>query len=119
MSKNRDLPSLPEIPNLTQDKINRLITADYLETLAEMIRKGDLEGFDLAWDARYQKPVGKVALLSSEIKGPLEQKWTAEILEQQKALEAQIQVYDAEEAVQTHGKCESEACMLCNNPHKA
>lgn len=118
MSKKTN-PELPAIPELTREQLNRLLCADYLEYCAKMIRKGSLTGFDIAWNTSYEKPVGKLEIVSFELTAPLEANILRQI-EEAKAAAAeraakQIPVVDATE----HEKCTNEACVVCNSPFKA
>ncbi|SRR5258708_2792992 len=102
--------SMPEIPPLTQDQLNRLLTADWLEQVAKMIRSGAANGFDIAWDTRYQKPVGTVQMSTERLQAPLELKMLAQIAEEQ----SKIRVEDVSEKIKDHA-CDSEECIVCNN----
>lgn len=111
-------PKSVVIPDLSQDQLNRLLAADYLESMANLIRKGTVSGFDFAWDQRFEKPVGKVIMSSLQFVAPLE----AKLLEQMREAEAEeankIQVEDLSEDLKNH-KCDDEDCQVCNSPHKA
>lgn len=111
MSDSKDLP---EIPELTQAQLNRLLTADWLEQIARMVRAGSVKGFDIAWDMRYQKPVGNVSLGTEKLLAPLEIKLTAQIAEETRKAEQAIPVHDISEEIRDH-QCDSEACLVCNN----
>lgn len=117
--KKSDSPELPNIPDLSQEQLNRLLAADWLETIAKMMRKGAVTGFDIAWDERYQKPVGKVEMASFELTAPLEAKLMRDIQEAKASAERQVPYYDMTEEIKNHAKCENPACMACNNPNKA
>jgi hypothetical protein len=120
MSKNnKELPSFTSIPDLTQEKVNRLLTADYLEHLADLIRKDKVAGLDLAWSPQLQKPVGRVILVSAEITGPLQAKWEQEIADNLKAAQSVIPVQDLTQEIAEHGKCENPRCIGCNPQAKA
>lgn len=121
MSKtDRDTnPELPAITELTKDQLNRLVCADYLEAIAGMIRKGNVNGFDLHWDLSTDKPIGEVGLDANYLIAPLEAKIAGAMrayAQQQAQAEARkIPVIDAT----GHEKCENPDCIACNNPHKA
>jgi hypothetical protein len=115
MSQQKTNPELPSIPSLSSDQLHRLLCADYLESIAKLIRQGRVTGFDLAWDMSAEEPVGKVVVESDTFVSPLKQRLLRDIAEAQAAAARQIQVIDATE----HQKCENPACVACNNPNKA
>lgn len=114
MSKPEDHP----IPALSETQIHRLLAADYLETIANMIRKGTLAGFDIAWDERYEKPVGKIVMAAGAIIAPLEAQLRQQIAEEQAKAAQVIPVADFSEELKEH-YCEDPQCYVCNNPNKA
>jgi hypothetical protein len=118
MSQKPKDPTMPDIPSLSKEQLNRLLAADYLVTIANLIRKGAVTGFDFAWDERYEKPQGHVVLSSLQLTAPLEAKLLADMANE-KPPEPPIIVEDATEAFKEHGKCENPRCMACNNPNKA
>ena len=117
--KNKPPESLPEIPNLTKEQLNRLLTADYLDAIAKLIRRGAVTGFDFAWDERYEKPLGNVVMTSTELVAPLETKLLKDIQEAMSTQKEQIRFEDLTQTLREHGKCSDPKCMACNNPNKA
>jgi hypothetical protein len=108
-------PKLPAIPDLSPDQLHRLLCADYLESIARLIRQGQVTGFDLAWDMSAEQPAGRVEVESDTFVSPLKQRLLRDIAEAQAAAAKQIQVIDATQ----HDKCDNENCVACNNPNKA
>lgn len=111
-------PKSVAIPDLSQDQLHRLLAADYLESLAGLIRKGTITGFDFAWDQRFEKPVGKVVMSSLTLIAPLEAKLMQQMQEAEEAEAKKIQVEDLSEDLKDH-RCDDEACQVCHSPHKA
>lgn len=119
MSNPKNNPELPEIPSLSQEQLNRLLAADWLETVAKMMRKGAVTGFAIAWSEQYQKPVGKVEMSSIELTAPLESKLLRDIEEAKAVAARQVPYFDLSEDAKNHAKCENPTCLVCNNPNKA
>lgn len=119
MSQKKTDSTLPEIPQLTKEQLNRLLCADYLEHVAKLIRKGGLTGFDFAWTDKHEKPVGRLEVLSLELTAPLEARLLNEMEEARQEAARKIPVQDMTEAIQQHGKCQDPYCVACNNPIKA
>lgn len=113
--KNDTDPELPAVPELTKDQLNRLVCADYLESLANMIRKGQVNGFDMGWDFTTEKPVGRVEIDSKVLIAPLEAKILQGVAKQYAEAAKKIPVVDAT----SHEKCTNPHCVACNNPNKA
>lgn len=118
MSDTKQTPELPAVPQLTQDKLNRLLCADWLESLATLIRKENVAGFNLAWDARYGKPVGPIQIESNLLKSPLELKLLSQIAEQEAKDKEIIPYQDLTEDLKDH-HCENPNCVICNPPFEA
>lgn len=112
-------PELPSIPALSEEQVRRLLTADYLEALAKMIRKGQITNFDIAWDQTLGKPVGVVEVDANVILAPLEVHVMQQMAEAQAKAERQIPYEDLTAEVAEHEKCDSPRCVACNNPNKA
>ena len=91
---------LPPIEELTQDQVNKLVCADYIRTLADMIEKGALSAFDLQWSAKLSnKPVGRLVTDAAFIICDAEQELTEKI-EKYKAEQAKkISVQDMTEVL--------------------
>lgn len=106
---------LPAIPDLTQDKLHRLMCADYLESVAGMIRRGQVNAFDLSWDLSTEQPVGRVEVDSSTLISPLKASLLQGIAQKRAEMAQRIPVVDAT----GHERCENPSCMACNSPHKA
>lgn len=102
---------MPEIPQLSEEQINRLITADWLESIAKLIRNGAATGFDIAWDTRYPKPLGSVVMSTEQLYGKTELKLrTAAYV----APQNKIPVQDVSDEIGDH-TCSSDACLVCRN----
>lgn len=115
MTKTPDPTTVP-IQDLTKPQLHRLLAADYLESIAGMIRNGSVQGFELAWDARYEKPVGAVTVDSHALKGPLELRIISQI-QKAEAEATAIDVEDISERLKDHS-CEDDSCMACRDPIK-
>jgi hypothetical protein len=107
-------PELPAVPELTQEKLNVLLAADWLESLATLIRKGTVTSFQLAWDTRYGKPVGPILIESNLLRSPLELKLLSQLAEQ----DAKIPYKDLTEDLKDHD-CDDKNCPVCNPLYEA
>lgn len=86
-----DPNSLPELRKLSETQVTRILVADWLKCIAQMIAEGKANGFELRWDERYAKPIGSVSVVSSQLSSGLELKVLREIEEERKR---HIQVVD-------------------------
>jgi hypothetical protein len=110
-----DQDPTPEITQLTEEQVNRLVTADWLESVAKLIRSGAATGFDIAWDARYPKPLGNVVMSTEQLYGATEMKLlSARYAAKQQELATKIPVQDISDDIGDH-KCDSEQCLVCRN----
>jgi hypothetical protein len=109
---------LPAIPELTQAQLNRLLCADWLESIATLIRRGQVNGFNLAWDERVGKPEGPVQISANLLKSPLELKLLAQIAQEEQAPKPEIIYQDMTEKLKDHD-CKDPQCIVCNPPHEA
>lgn len=120
MAEDKKTPPLPEIPSPSQEKLNRLLAANWLENLAVLIRDGQVIEFQLDWAPDLAKPAGPVTVQSKLLKSSLELKVAYEIsLEQAKAQEAakpESYYSDFSEDLKDH-KCDDKRCVVCTKPN--
>jgi hypothetical protein len=107
-------PKTVEIPT-AKKVIHRLLCADYLETIAVLVRNGMVTEFDFVWDLDDPKPVGSIVAVAGFLHTPLEIKMVeAQQEENRKEQESQkIQVFDVEKDVKNHESCEDPRCIAC------
>ena len=109
-------PKTVEIP-AAKKAIHRLLCADYLETIAVLVRNGSITEFDFVWDLDDPKPVGSIVAVSGFLHTPLEIKMVEaqrEADRERKAQESQkIQIFDIEKDVKNHEACEDPRCIAC------
>lgn len=114
-------PEFPPIPELTVSQAHRIICADWLESVARMVRQGSVTAFDIAWNSDLEKPVGKFLGNASLLIGPIEPKLKAAVAaERQRQIDATTQVVDFTEQLKDHEPCEGEAkeqCALCKTTY--
>jgi hypothetical protein len=104
----------PEISPLTEEQVNRLIAADWLESIAKLIRSGSVTGIDIAWDTRYHKPLGNVIMSTEKLYGPVELKLLAAGPAPKQELVTKIPVQDVSQDIGDH-KCNLDTCLVCMN----
>lgn len=65
-------PEKIDVPELTVNQAHRMICADYLEAVANLIRKGSVTGFEFMWNTQLDKPIGKFVAEANVLVGPVE-----------------------------------------------
>jgi hypothetical protein len=102
MTKDPKL-DLPPIPDLTVNQAHRTICADYLRSVANMIERGQLTGFEFVWNTEIQKPIGKVLLTAETLVGPAESKILHAIADYRAEQERKIPVTDISDQLKEQG----------------
>lgn len=101
MSDKQDL--LPPIEELTTDQANRLICADYLRAIAQLIEKGALQAFDLSWAVSVAaKPIGKFVMNANFLMCTAEAEFEQKIEEYKAKQASKIQVEDHTEELKNN-----------------
>lgn len=114
---SEETPELPPITELTATRAHQLICADYLETMANLIRKGAVTGFEFMWNTQIEKPIGKYVGDSSMLIAPMESKIQNAIADYRAEQAKQISVTDLTEELKEHEPCQGKAaeeCALCS-----
>lgn len=108
-------PKIPPPNKAAEKNIRRLLCADYLETIATLIRKGAVTGFEFVWDEEMPKPAGSLEVVSDFLSTPLEIKLTeqAEAAKKAEAAKTKIELFDISDDVKKHEKCENPRCIAC------
>lgn len=89
-----DETEVPSIESLTVRQMNLLVCADYLETIAKLIRKGSVTSLEFLWNSEIEKPVGKIVIDAGLLIGPTELKISRAITEYKSEQDKKISVED-------------------------
>lgn len=112
-----ETPELPPIPELTAEHAHQFVCADYLESIARLIRRGAISGFDFAWNSSLEKPIGKFVGNCAMLIAPMETKIQQAIADYREEQSKQISVVDVTEQLKNHEPCDEESaddCAICN-----
>lgn len=108
---------LPPIEQLSVKQANRLVTADWLRSIAKLIQTGVIDSFECAWNFDLPKPIGRFTASCEMLSAPLEAKLHEAVAVYKKEHLAVIPVVDVTEQLKDHVPCEGDAkenCALCN-----